>query len=119
MARKWKLRAARPVEEEPRRAGSKARLYGYGFRAIATAAGCSLRTVQAAFADGTLEPGSLRAVLAWIVKRRTPAERLEVCTPAPNAAALIDYAATDATPTAPPAPRLPRSHAARHRLAVP
>ena len=54
------------VEQEPTKANGKARLYGYGIRAVASLAGVSLKTARRAETAAELNLGSLRSVLAWV-----------------------------------------------------
>ena len=54
------------VEQEPAKANGKARLYGYGIRAVASLAGVSVKTARRAETAAELNLGSLRSVLAWV-----------------------------------------------------
>lgn len=106
MARNRMRRHARLVTEEPAKRAGKARLYAYGFRAIAAAAGCYEKTVRNAVQAGKLDPQNLRAVSAFVTHWKDNRERPTPCKPAPaqNDDAAPESAAPDETPAAPPAP---------------
>lgn len=62
-------RSVRLVAEQPARKGSKARLFAYGFAAIADLSGVSEKTVARAINRNDLNPQSLISVVNFISKR--------------------------------------------------
>lgn len=62
-------RTVRLVAEEPGRPHSKARMFAYGFRAIALLAGTSEKTVRRSVARGELDPASLASVVRFVNER--------------------------------------------------
>lgn len=92
-----------------RRAG-KARLYAFGFVAVAAVAGCDEKTVKRALRRGTLDMNSLENVLDWIVARQrricTRAERQQ-CEPTLEPASGGATAALSALRSSVPQPSAP------------
>lgn len=67
-------RSVRLVAEQPARKGSKARLFAYGFAAIADLSGVSEKTIARAINRHDLNPQSLFSVLSY-VNAKTYAQR--------------------------------------------
>ena len=67
---KPRTRQLRLVDEEPFRSHGKARLFAFGFRAIANLSRASLITVKRAHLSGKLDCNSLESVIKWIEQQR-------------------------------------------------
>ncbi len=68
-------RTVRLVAEEESKRNGKARLYGYGVRAVASVANVSVKTASRAVVSGALNLGSLESVRHWTTNRKASNER--------------------------------------------